>query len=501
VNSDSVESSPRARVVRGIGWAGLEVVTLQVFRFLVALVLVRLLTPHEYGLASMAMAFSPIAFLLSDAMLSAALVQRAQITEEDRSTVFWASVAIGGVLSVVGVALSGVVADFFGEPRVQPLFAVLSLSYIIMALGRTHGALMQRDMDFRGIVLRVMAASVLGSGAAVLLAVFGFGPWALIGQQITITVASTAILWSFSSWYPRFTFSLRSLRELGPFGSRYFGSRLAEHLTTSADKVVVGRMLGSSALGAYGVAYNLVLVPVGSMLTAVLGPLFPGFSRLQHEPDRLARGWLRGNRLLASVAFPSLAALALISPELVPVLLGERWVGAIPLVQILALAGLVQSVSTVGTTVLAAVDRTQTLLRFSVVELTAVLVAVVLGAQSGVVGAAAGYAVAILCSRLLLTWLATRAVGVPVRSFFSALHAPAEATAGMTLAIAVMREALLALGTPAAFTAVLLVAAGLAVYVALVVWRAPDLLREFRAMFRSKRPIPSGQPVQAAGSD
>jgi O-antigen/teichoic acid export membrane protein len=475
-------------VVRGFGWTAAILVSVQLSRFVFGVVLVRLLTPHEFGLAAMALVFSTFVLLASDLSLGVGLVQRSQITEEDRSTVFWTSVGIGLALTALGVALSGPLADFYGDPAVEPLFAVLSLSFVVMALGRTHASLLHREMKFRAMALRVIIATVVGGVVGVTVAAMGFGPWALIAQHMAITVVSTGSLWLFASWYPSLTFSRTSLSELGSFGLRYFGSRLADYVSTSFDKLLVGRFLGSSSLGLYAVGYNLILVPIASFITAAVDTLFPALSRLQEERDRLARVWLRANRVVAAAVFPSILGLVIAAPEIVAVLLGSQWKDAVPIVQVLAIAGLFQATSALGATILTATGRTKTLLRFSLAELALVLAAIAIGVQWDILGVAVAYTGAILLSRLLLVWLAARAVSMPLGDFFASLSGVCQATALTALVLGIARSALVETATPPLPTLALLIALGCAVYLPISRWRVPELLSEFR-FIRSREAI------------
>jgi len=472
----------RDRVMGALRWSGITLVVTQASRFFFGIVLVRLLTPEEFGLASMALVASTLVLLLSDLTLGAGLVQRSRISEADRSTVFWSSAAIGAALSLLGIALSGVIADFFGEAEVQPLFAVLSLSFVVLALGRTHAALLHREMRFRAISGRVMASNVIGGCVGVILAFLGSGAWAVIGMHMTVTVASTVFLWTFASWYPRLTFSTASMRDLVPFASRLLGSNIARYVSGIVDKIVVGRLLGAAPLGVYAVGYNLVLVPMNAVVVAVGDTLFPALSRLQDDGARLWRAWLRATRLLAAAVLPTTLGLAVVAPELVELLLGDRWAQAVPVVQILALAGIFQSLSALGATVLIALDRTTALLRFSIVDLAFIVAGVLVGTQWGFEGVAAGYLVATVMTRVALAWMATRALDARFGSFLSNLRAPVEAAVLMTLGVALAREALVRSDVASPVMVTVLIVLGFAIYVPLLFWRAPDVLSELRAL-------------------
>jgi O-antigen/teichoic acid export membrane protein len=403
------EPSLRTDVVRGVGWKVLSQGILQLSKIVVALVLARLLAPHDYGLAGMVLVFSSLVFIFSDLALGSALVQRRTLSEEDRSTVFWTSSALGLAFTLLGIALSGPLADFYGERSVQPLFAALSVSFLVTALGTTQKAILTREMDFKRLELRFVAGTLIGAAVGIGSAVAGGGAWAIIGQQLTIAVVSTALLWTSCRWRPRLLFSTASLRRLVGFSGNVFGTRVLFYASRNADNLLVGRFLGSSALGAYALAYNLMLMPIERIAGPIQEVLFPAFSRLQDEPRRLAATWLRVNRAVAAVSIPTLLGLIIVAPEFVTVVLGDKWAAAIPVLQILAWAGLFQSLQRLNSSVLQARDRTGTLLAFAVLAATSNVAAFAIGLTWGIVGVAAAYAVTNTLLQPFYTWLTARA--------------------------------------------------------------------------------------------
>jgi O-antigen/teichoic acid export membrane protein len=184
MNAAAASESFRAPILRGLAWKTATRVLFEVSKLAVGIALARLLTPVEYGLAGMVLVLVVFEPVLAGVAVASVLVQRKEIDEDDRSTVFWTCVAVGFTASAIGVAASWPVARFYGEPRVQPLFAALSLCFAISSLGSTHAHLLVREMNFRALELRAMAGALVGSGLAVGFAAAGFGPWALVVQPL-----------------------------------------------------------------------------------------------------------------------------------------------------------------------------------------------------------------------------------------------------------------------------------------------------------------------------
>jgi O-antigen/teichoic acid export membrane protein len=476
----------RSRVLGGLVWKVISQVFTQTWQTVVAIILARLLVPEDYGLAAMVIVFAAIVPVFSDLALGAALVQRRNLSEADRSTVFWTSTGVGATFTVLGIALSWPMAAFYGEPEVQPLFAALSLSFVVTAIGSTQKALLTRDMNFKSLELRLMAGAVAAGAAGIALAVAGYGAWAIIGQQIVLAVASTFLLWHFSRWRPRFTFSFASLRRLAGFSANVFGTRVLFYFNRNSDNLLIGRVLGAAQLGSYALAYNVMLAPLNRIGWPIAEVLFPAFSRMQDEPGRMASAWILVNRLVGAVTIPATLGLAVVAPEFVTVVLGERWHDAEPVIRLLAWVGLLQSLGTLNSAILQARDRTGTLLRYAVVALVASLVGFAVGLEWGIVGVAAGYALASTVIEPYYAWLTARALDVSVFSLARGLRGVSEAALGMVACVLAAKLLVLPGDMSAAWRLLLLIALGVAVYLPLCAWRAPEVLDEIRSVRRER---------------
>jgi O-antigen/teichoic acid export membrane protein len=468
----------RAGIVGGVAWKTASAVTLQLSRIVTSVILAHLLLPGDYGLASMALVASMLVFVFADVGLGSALVQREEITEEDRCTVFWTSVGVGAVLTLIGVAASGLVADFFGQTKVGPLFAVFSISFLLTSISATQVALFTREMDFRALELRQIVSYLAGAVVGIATAAAGMGAWAIIFQQLTISLVGTVLLTIFSHWRPRLCYSRASLRRLGRFGGNVFGSRLLFYGNRNADNILIGRFLGSAALGSYAVAYNVMLLPFSQLAGPLQEVLFPAFARMQEDVEQVARLWLRANRVVGAITIPAFLGLAVVAQEFVTTLLGPNWVAAIPVMRILCIVGLLQSLQRMNSSILEARNQTGILLRFSIVAFVASISAFIGGLHWGIVGVAAAYAIVNLFLQPYYAFVTCRTVGTTLHRFAASLSPVAQSAAAMAAAILVLRALLVHAGMSAPLRLIVLIAAGAIVYVPLVLWRDTDLRRD-----------------------
>jgi O-antigen/teichoic acid export membrane protein len=434
----------------------------------------------------MALLFSSLVLMLSDVSMGAALVQRKEITEADRSTVFWTSAVIGLFLTVLGVALSGPLADFFGQHEVQPLFAVVSIGFLLTALQTTQHSIMQREMRFKLINLRVSAGVVVGGVTGVVAGVLGAGPWALVLQQVSTAAAGTLFLWSCAKWRPHFVYSRRSLRDLGGYGVNLLGSQALQYGKNYGDNLLVGRFLGSAALGAYAVAYNLMFLPLGRVIVPIQETVFPALSRWQDDVPRLGGVWLRLLRMVSALLAPAMVGLVVVAPEFVSVVLGEKWRSATPVLQILAIVALAQCLSQLGVRVLGALDRTRLVFRFAILDTSLSIAAFAVGLRWGIVGVAWAYLIVSVPLQALFIGLTARVVKVSAASVVRSLAGVAFATATMAAGCLALRLALTTADVSALVTLIAVVAAGIGIYVVACALMEREVVREIRSV-RTRR--------------
>jgi O-antigen/teichoic acid export membrane protein len=483
-------------VVRGLAWQTATRGTFEASKMIVAVVLARLLTPHEYGVAGMVLVVISLEQVLGGSAFASVLIQRPEISEEDKSTIFWTTAALGLSVCLVMVALSGLVAGFYGNEQVQPLFAVVSIDFLLCSLSQVQQALMVREMDFKSLELRTMAGVVVGSVAAIVVAALGGGPWALVVQQLTATSVALVLLWHFSSWRPKLTFSRERLRSMRGFGARSSGTLVMFQLTQNTDNVLIGRFLGPLPLGLYALAYNIILVPVSRISAPLILVLYPVFSRIQDDLERLASIWLKALRLIAAVVVPATLGLIVVAPEMVDLVFGDRWQGATPVIQILATVGLLYGIQGLNGAVLQARDQTRVLFRYSCASFAAALVAFVVGLQWGIIGVAACFAGVSFIMQPLYMHLTARSVGIGLRECLRALSGVATAAVISTAVALVVHHFCVAEGMPQAGRLVATVGAAALVYVPLCRWRAPEVGRDIRDLLRRRSPA-SQDPAPA----
>jgi O-antigen/teichoic acid export membrane protein len=479
----------RAQVLAGVLWKFLSQGFRQGSRLIVALILARLLTPEQFGVAAEVLVISSLVTVFSDLAFGAALIQRAEIDEDDRSTAFWCCVISGVVFTAVGVAVAGPVADFYREPDVKPLLTVLSFQFLVTSLATVQESLLARELRFKVLESRQMVVTVGGAAVGIGAAAAGAGAWAIILQSLSLSVLSTILLWIVSPWRPRFRFSTAALRRAASFSSYIFGHRLLYYLHRNSDNLLIGRFSGAASLGAYAIAYNVILVPFSRIAAPIQDVLFPAFSRIQDEPERIAGGWLRVTRAVAAVTVPMLVGVAIVADDFVDVLLGPKWHAAALVIRILAWVGILQSLQSLNTGILEALGQARTIFRYTVVFFFAHLIAFVIGVHWGIVGVAVGYSISTTIIEPSYLWLTARAAGLSPWTFLESVSGVFEAGALMGLGVIGIQYGLTEAGAPTGLRLLGCSVLGAALYLPLIAWRSPRLVDDVRDL-RARRRTP-----------
>jgi O-antigen/teichoic acid export membrane protein len=473
----------RAQVAEGVAWKIAAQIVFALSRLVVGIILARLLTRDGFGVAGMALVAAAFVSIFADLNLGSAVIQRERLTEDDRSTIFWTTLGFGCTLTVAGVLLSGRVADFFGHPEVAHLFAALSFSFALTGVASTQNALLTRELAFRSLQIRQIAATLAGAVTGVALAAAGTGAWAIIGMTLAAEATSAVVLWSASPWRPRFVYSLVSLRETGQFGIKLFGASILSYLSLNGDNLLIGRFIGAVALGTYSLAYNLMSLPMSLLAAPISQVAFPALSRLKSDRERLRSAWLRGKRISSVFIAPAFVGLIVIAPDLVPAMFGAKWEPAVAVVQILALGLVTQAVGTLNWTMLIALGEGGLYFWLTALEAVATFAGFAVGLHWGIVGVAASFAIVKWPLTVLDTYFAARKVSV---SMIDALRAGVYPALPLSIAMAgvtyLVRIELRAAGVAQLPRVVLSIAVAAVTYAALVRVVDADLFGEVKSL-------------------
>ncbi|HEY9217547.1 MAG TPA: lipopolysaccharide biosynthesis protein [Phenylobacterium sp.] len=392
--------------------------------FLALPFLARLLTPADFGLMSLAMSLVWVAIAFSDAGFGQSLVRVEPEETETWSSVFWLTTGWSAVLTVLLIALAWPAAMIMKQPELQRLVLALAPIPFLQGLLAVPAADLQRRRRFGALAIAEVLTAIFGFTAAVVLAMRGAGAWALVGQQYFMWAAKALVLLTATQFRPRFRFSPGKIREHSQFAGHTAAFGIASFLSQQADAVIIGRLLGTTQLGYYVMAYRLMSVPVYVVGGALQRVFYPRLAVLQSDPAAQKGLVLAASLAVASLVLPGMALLSAAHDSLFKVLLSERWAAASPAFAFLGPVGGLQTIAALSGAVFMATGHTGRRLRVTLEFALLWLAVLAATASFGIGAAAAGYAAAFVAylPRYLSFYL--KPLGVSQRAFARELLAP-----------------------------------------------------------------------------
>jgi O-antigen/teichoic acid export membrane protein len=483
----------RETATRGFAWTGGQTIVARLCSFLGFVVLARILGPHDYGIVALANVFVAFLGIFAAAGYSQALVQRRAVDDLDLDTIFWIGLGTSVGLTVLMVAAAWPLADIFHEPQLRPILQLLAPSFIFVALGSTHQAVLQRRLAFRSIAMASMVANVVGTAVGIAMALTGFGVWSLVVQTpLGILLTSLGVVFR-SGYHPSLRLSFERFWPLLDLSRHYVGSTIMLFFNVRTDDFLIGSVLGSRLLGVYTIGYRTLLIMLEVLAGTVRQVAFPVFARLQDDTERLRRAYESTTRLCAAAAFPVFLFLVAAAPDVVHVVFGDKWAAAAPVLRILSVVGICQVVSVFNWSLLQAIGQARLVFRISVAGTVTQVIGFVITVRFGIEWVAASFVIRAYLVAPVGLGVAARFLHTTVRRTLAGLAAPLASAAVMAAAVVALESAVG--GEPGLPRLALLICVAAVVYLAALRLTAADTLAE--AIATARAVTRRGTPVQA----
>ncbi|MBO5445301.1 MAG: lipopolysaccharide biosynthesis protein [Muribaculaceae bacterium] len=360
--------SLKHKTLRGTIWSGIERFSLQGISFLVMVVMARLLTPHDYGLIGMLMVFIAVSQSLVDSGFSQALIRKLDRSETDNSTVFYFNLVVGAGLYLLLYFCAPLIADFYGQPILTPITRLLSLNIVVNSLVVVQRAILTINIDFKTQAKASLIAAVISGAVGISMAYAGFGVWSIVWYQLTSLSINAALLWLFSKWRPKATYSWESFRELFGFGSKLAFSGIIDTVYNNIYLIVIGKIFNSSDLGYYTRAQQFAEFPSSNVSGIIQRVTYPVLCTIQNDDERLRDVYRRFLRVSAFVVFPLMIGLAAVAHPLINVILTKEWSFTAVLLQIICLSMMWYPVHAINLNLLQVKGRSDLFLRLEIIK-------------------------------------------------------------------------------------------------------------------------------------
>jgi PST family polysaccharide transporter len=415
----------KSRSVKG----GFSTIGAQVVSFVMnissTIIMARLLAPQDFGLVAMVTAVTGFVSIFKDLGLSQAVIQREHLDQKQVSSLFWINVLISLGIALIVTLLAPVLVNFYSEDRLFLITMAFSGSILISGLSLQHNALMKRQMEFQKLSLIQIGSTAASLLTGVYMAWAGYGYWAIVATMVLPPFFTSLALWFVCNWRPNLSFNTDKVGSYLKFGASITGFDMINYFSRNMDNVLIGKFVGSAALGLYTKAYQLLLLPITQLRNPLFSVALPALSTLQNDVEKYKAFYKRFLFTLAFFSMPLVAYMAVFSDELVLIVLGDQWIKASSIFQILAITAFIQPV--LGTTglVLISTGRVKRYFTWGVINAVAVVTAFVIGVQWGVEGVAIAYAIVNYILVLPTLYFSLYKSPIPVPLFFKEIAFPA----------------------------------------------------------------------------
>jgi PST family polysaccharide transporter len=388
------------------------------------MVLARLLEPADFGLVGMVTAVTGAFGLFKDAGLSVASVQRAEITDQQLSGLFWVNVLVGAVLAAIAAGLAPAMVAFYDEPRLFWIAIVLGMAFLVNAAGVQHSAILQRQMRFATLAAIDMLSWIVSIVVGIGLALLGAGYWALVWMSVALPAVGTAGVWLTAAWLPEWPRRGAGIRSMLRFGGTVTLNTVVVYVAYNTDKLLIGKLWGAEALGIYGRAYQLINIPTENLNGAVGGVAISALSRLQDDVERFRSYFLKSYSLVLAFTLPVTIAFAVFPHDIIHVLLGPKWDAVAPIFRLMAPTIVAFALLNPLGWMLFSNGNVGRSLKMAFVIAPVVILGYVTGLPFGATGVAAGYSIAMVVLVVPMIVWATHRSSISARDVTNAIISP-----------------------------------------------------------------------------
>ena len=406
-----MESQSSNKFFKGIIWNSVEKILVKGSGFIITVVLARLLTPEDYGIVGMLAIFIALSNVFIESGFSKALIQKQDASDDDCNTAFLTNLGIATGVYVLLFLAAPLIARFYEVPQLVLISRVLFLNLIVVSCNIVQNALLTKAVDFKSIAKINFAGVVAGGIVGIGLAYWGAGVWALVAQTLATSVTRLFVFPLYSKWHPKFKFSRESFRHLFGFGSKLLLSGSMAVLVNNISTICIGKFYSQAQLGFYTRAVQFSDI-FSSIINDVVGTVsYPVLSNLQQSRDEMLRMYRQSLLYTTMLTFPIMILIALLAHPLVLVLLTEKWLPCVVLLQILCLARMLTPISALNINILNALGRTDLTLKIETIKIAYGIVALAITIPIGVKAIVIGNLVTTIISFFVNTYYPGKLMG------------------------------------------------------------------------------------------
>lgn len=396
--------SLKSKTIQGAKWSALSTVLVVGLGLLQMTVLARIISPSEFGLLSIAMVVIALADTLTDFGISNSIIQKKNITEPELTSLYWFNVFIGIFVFLFFFFLSDSISEYFNEKKLSILIQLLSVSFLIIPHGQQYRALLQKELEFSKIGKVESFSFFFGVICTVSVALYYPMAISAIYGYLINSLCRTILFSMYGSkmYRPNIYFSFSKIRSNIKFGAYLTADNLVNFINTNVSTAILAKLLGAVSVGGYNLAYNMTVVPPMKINPIITRVLFPAFSKIQDDKEKLRVNFYKLLSIIGLINFPLILGLAIVSHNFVLFMFGEQWEFITPIFQILCCVGLLRSIGNPIGSLLMAKARVDISLKFNIFKTVLFIPSMIIG---GMLYGAFGVACGFLLVQILNTYL------------------------------------------------------------------------------------------------
>lgn len=376
----------KKQVATGAIWVFMDQFGVQLVSFVVNLVLARLLMPADFGTIALFNVVINICSVLINGGMSSSLVRTQSVDERDLSTVFWFNMATTALLYLLVFIAAPAIGQFYQLPILGPIIRVYSIVLIIDSFVHVQAVLFDKKLDFKTTFKVRLPSVIVGGLAGIGFALAGMGVWSLVYSALLQNLLYTLQYWFYSEWRPTFTFDRDKFNTHFAFGIRLTLSALLNVIFNNVYSIVIGKRFSETTLGYYNRAESLKNLPINNISTALNKVTYPLFAKFSNDDQQLRHAYRRVLKLVIFIVAPTISLMVIAAEPIIRLLLGAKWLPAVPYFQLMALGALFQPIHNYNLNVLQVKGRSDLYLKLEIIKKICIVVAVVVGLRYGVYG-------------------------------------------------------------------------------------------------------------------
>ncbi len=400
-------------------------------------VLARLIPPNEYGVMAMAGVVVALGFLFRDMGTSAALIQKQEISEDLKNAVFWLNVLTGVILAFFIALVSPFAAQYFNQLSLVPILLLLALTFPITSFASSHLALMERQSQFKKIAYIESCSSLIATILAILAAYNEWGVYSLVVQSLVNALISTLLIWKGSQWVPSiYGYKyLKEIKQIFGFSGNLVAFNFINYFSRNADRYIIGRFMTSAVLGAYDLAYKIMLFPLQTLTFVVSRSMLPVLSQYQDNKKEFNETYLQALSWITFISFPLMTGMMVLRDSFVNLVFGVQWHLVSSILLWLAPTGMLQSMNSTTGAVLTAKGKTNLLFYTGIMSATVYLTCFLISARYDIVKFSEYYFYSNIIAVGLNLYILMKVISLEIRTVFKALFPAISSSIIMSIAL------------------------------------------------------------------